>query len=379
VNLIVVTNDFPPRIGGIEQYVAELLRHLSRHVSTTVLTSNHADAPAFDRSFPARVIRWAPYPLLPTPWLAKAVTEYATRVRADVVVFGAMFPLALIAGAVRRRTAIPILMCTHGVEPALPSLPEGSALVRRLARPATIVTVVSRWAQQRIRSAVGPLARIELLPCGVDGDRFRPGISGDAIRRQYGLGDGPVIVSVARLVPRKGHDRLIDALPGIAREFPAVRLLIVGAGPFRRRLEKLTVRHGVAGHVAFAGAVPEADLPACFAAGDVFAMPCRTRWAGLDREGFGAVFLQAAAVGRPAIAGQSGGAPEAVIDGKTGIVVDATDSAAVEAGVLRLLRSPGEASMLGAAAAARVHGELTWPLLARRFEALLNEASTDRA
>ncbi|MGH9387685.1 MAG: glycosyltransferase family 4 protein [Vicinamibacterales bacterium] len=378
LKLLVVTNDFPPRIGGIEQYVAELARHLSPDVSTTVITSNHLDAPPFDRSFPARVIRWAGYPLLPSPRLVEAVVEHVTCDQVDVLVFGATFPLALIAGAVGRRTAVPIVLFTHGVEPALTSLPGGSALLRQLARHATIMTVLSRWAEHRIRSAVGSIPRIELLPSGVDAHRFRPGVAGTAIRHRYGLGAGPVIVSVARLVPRKGHDRIIGALPGIAREFPAVRLLIVGTGPSRRRLERLTVRHGVASHVVFAGAVSDADLPACFAAGDVFAMPCRSRWAGLDAEGLGTVFLEAAAVGRPAVAGQSGGAPEAVLDGETGLVVDARASASVEAGVLHLLRSADEARAMGANGASRVHRELTWPVLARRLECLLHEASAKR-
>ena len=375
LKVLIVTNDFPPRIGGIEQYVAELVRHLPGNISATVLTSNHPDALAFDRAFPARVIRWAPYPLLPTPRLTRAVVDYVTRAQVGVLAFGATFPLAMIAGALRRRTDVPIVMCTHGVEPALTSLPGGPTLLRRIARHATILTVLSRWAEHRIRSAVGPMPRIELLRSGVDADRFRPNVSGTPIRERYGLGAGPVIVSVARLVPRKGHDRIIAALPAIARELPTVRLLIVGAGPSRGRLERLTVRHGLASHVVFAGAVSDADLPACFAAGDVFAMPCRSRWAGLDTEGLGTVFLQAAAVGRPAVAGRSGGAPEAVMDGKTGIVVDGRCAAAVEAGILRLLRSPDEARALGANAASRVHHELTWPLLARRLERLLHEAS----
>ena len=378
LKLLVVTNDFPPRIGGIEHYVAELVRHLSAEVSTTVLTSNHLDATEFDKSFPARVIRWAPYPLLPSPRLIRTVADSITRNEVDVLVFGATLPLALIAGAVRRRTAVPIVMFTHGVEPGFTSLPGGSALLRRITRHATIVTVLSRWSERQIRSAVGQRPRIELLPSGIDPARFRPDIDGAAIRRRFALGTGPVIVSVARLVPRKGHDRIVGALPGIVREFPNVRLLIVGDGRSRGRLERLTARHHVENHVVFAGAVSDADLPACFAAGDVFAMPCRSRWAGLDTEGLGTVFLQAGAVGRPAVAGRSGGAPEAVIDGETGIIVDARTSAAVEAGMLALLRSPDTSRTLGANAAARVHREFTWPLLAERFEGLLHDAAAER-
>lgn len=378
LKLLVVTNDFPPRVGGIEQYVAELVRHLSGDVSATILTSAHTDGTAFDRSFPARVIRWSRYPLLPTPALARAVVENIREDRVDVLLFGATMPLASIAGAIRRRTPVPVVMMTHGLEPALTSLPGGSVLLRRIFRHAAITTVLSRWAEHRIRAAVGPVARIELLRSGVDGDRYRPNLDSDATRRRYGLGDGPVIVTVARLVPRKGHDRLIAALPSIVREYPGVRLLIVGSGPSRRRLEWLAGRHGVARRVVFAGAVPEDELPAHFAVGDIFAMPCRSRWAGLDAEGLGTVFLQAAAVGRPALAGQSGGAPEAVIDSETGVVVDGRTVAAVAAGVLRLLRSPSEAGVMSIAATSRVKREFTWPLLAQRLELLLREASNSR-
>ena len=378
LKLLVVTNDFPPRIGGIEQYVAELVRHLSADVSATILTSGHADAAAFDRSFPARVIRWARYPLLPTPALARAVVENVREDRVDVVLFGATLPLASIAGTIRRRTAVPVVMMTHGLEPALTSLPGGSVLLRRIIRHAATTTVLSRWAEDRIRAAVGPVARIELLRSGVDGDRYRPNLDVAATRHRYGLGDGPVVVTVARLVPRKGHDRLIAALPGIARVYPGVRLLIVGSGPSQPTLERLAARYGVASRVVFAGVVAEDELPAHFAAGDVFAMPCRSRWAGLDAEGLGTVFLQAAAVGRPALAGRSGGAPEAVIDGETGVVIDARTAAAVETGVLGLLSKPSVASAMGIAAASRVKHEFTWPLLAQRLEQLLREASNPR-
>jgi phosphatidylinositol alpha-1,6-mannosyltransferase len=375
LKVLVVTNDFPPRIGGIEAYVAALFRHLSPGVSTTVLTSRHADSYEFDRSFPGEVIRWARYPLIPSPRLARAVVDCVNRTRSDIVVFGATLPLAMVAGHVRRGTEARIVMFTHGLEPALTSMPFGSTLIRRITRHAAIVTVLSRWSEQRIRSAVGPRARIELLRSGIEPERFHPGVGGAACRARFGLGTGPVVVSVGRLVTRKGHDRLIQALPGIARQFPTVCLLIVGAGPARRRLEQAAERRGVAGRVIFAGAVSDVDLPGCFAAGDVFAMPCRSRWAGLDTEGLGTVFLEAAAVGRAAIAGDSGGASEAVIDGETGVVVDGRSVAAIEAAVLRLLRTPSEAQALGAAAARRTHDELTWRSLARRFESLLYETA----
>jgi phosphatidyl-myo-inositol dimannoside synthase len=374
VNVLVVTNDFPPRIGGIEEYVAEYVRHLPPDISATVLTSRHRDAASFDRSFQARVIRWAPYPLVPTPALARTVVELIASQHVDALVFGATLPLAAIAGVVRRRTGVAIVMCTHGVEPAIAAVPAGSALLRRIARHATTMTVISSWSEQLIRSAVGPTAPIIRLPGGVDPERFHPDANGGPARRGYRVGDGPVILSVGRLVTRKGHDRLIAALPRVTREFPDARLLIVGAGAGRRRLEQFAAHCGVARHVVFAGVVAAADLPSCFAAADIFAMPCRSRWGGLDTEGLGTVYLQAAAAGLPAIAGSAGGAPEAVLDGVTGLVVDSRETAPVEAALLRLLRRPDERHAFGAAAAARVRREFTWAILARRFESILRDA-----
>jgi phosphatidylinositol alpha-1,6-mannosyltransferase len=298
--------------------------------------------------------------------------------RVDVVVFGAALPLALIAGAVRRRSNAAVLTFTHGVEPAAAVVPGGSVLLRYIARQSTMMTAVSRWAEDRIRSMVGTKPRIEQLPSGIDEDRFHPAVSGEQIRERYALGEGPVIVCVSRLVARKGHDRMIAALPEIARHFPNVRLLIVGTGRGRRRLEALSRRCGVGAHVVFAGTARDDDLPACFAAGDVFAMPCRSRWGDLNVEALGAVFLQAAAVGRPSLAGRSGGAPEAVLDGVTGLVIDAETVAAVEAGLLRLLRSPVEARSFGEKGALRVHTDLRWSQLARRLESLLYDASAAR-
>lgn len=374
LKVLVVTNDFPPRFGGIEAYVGQLVRHLSLDVSTTILTSRHTNALSFDQSFPAEVIRWGPYPLIPTPRLAQTVIDYINHRRVKVVVFGATLPLALIAGSIRARTDARIVMLTHGLEPAVASVPGGPSLLRRILRHATIVTVLSQWSEKRIRDVTGSRARIDLLRSGIDPGVFHPAIDGSPIRERFALGPGPIIVTVSRLVARKGHDRLIAALPSVAQEFPTVRLLIVGSGPERSRLEQFAARRAVSRHVVFAGAIADRDLPACFAAGDVFAMPCRSRWGGLDTEGLGTVFLEAAAVGCPSVAGNVGGAPEAVIDGQTGLVVDGTKDGAIAAALMRLLRTPSEARAFGAAGAARVHRDLTWSSLARRLEYLLFEA-----
>jgi phosphatidylinositol alpha-1,6-mannosyltransferase len=211
------------------------------------------------------------------------------------------------------------------------------------------------------------------LPVGVDVERFRPDVSAAEVRERHYLGSGPIISAVSRLVPRKGHDQVIRALPEIRRAFPAVRFLVVGAGRDEARLRALATHHEVDAHVVFAGAVRCDDLPAYFRAGDVFAMPCRHRWAGLDVEAFGSVYLQAAAVGRATVAGRAGGVPEAVEHGQTGLVVDGTHVGEVAAAVLSLLRDPERAAAMGERGAARVRADFTWDLMAARLRGLLED------
>lgn len=378
MKLLIVTNDFPPRVGGIEDFVRQLAEHLRPTTTSVILAPRHRDAAAFDRTFPQKVIRWPAFPMLPTPRLAREVSRLCRVERADAVLFGAALPVALIAGAVARRTGLPIVACTHGVEPVAARLPGGRLLMQYIARHVTLLTAVSQWAEHHLRAALGPDVRIEQLPSGIDSMRFRPDISGDAIRLRYGLEPGPVIVCLSRLVARKGQDQLIRALPRIAAAFPAVKLLIVGDGPDRRRLQRLVRRERVADRVVFAGIVPADQVASCLAAGDVFAVPCRSRFFGLENEALGAVFLQAAAVGRAAIAGRSGGAPEAVIHGETGLVVDDGSATAIGDAVLSLLRAPARARALGARAAARVHGDMTWAKMAARLQAWLAQAAASR-
>lgn len=373
MKLLVVTNDFPPRVGGIEDYVRQLVTHLAPEVTSVVLAPRHAEAAAFDRGFPQRVIRWPAFPMLPTPRLAREVSALCAAERPDALLFGAAMPLALIAGTVWRRARLPIVACTHGVEPAVARLPGGGRLLRAIGRHVALWTGVSSWAEAPLRRALGPRARIERLPSGIDPLRFHPRVSGAAVRRRYGLEPGPVVVCVGRLVARKGQDQLIKALPLVAARFPGVRLLLVGSGPDRGRLGRLARRSGVAPRVTFAGLVPSDEVPQCIAAGDVFAMPCRSRLWGADTEALGAVFLQAAAVERVAVAGSTGGAPEAVLHDVTGLVVDGRDAAALAAALVDVLARPDRARELAAAAARRAHDELTWAAHASRLRGWLTE------
>jgi phosphatidylinositol alpha-1,6-mannosyltransferase len=233
---------------------------------------------------------------------------------------------------------------------------------------------VSRWAVDHLREVLGPGPRIELLPPGIDGSRFHPGVSDAIVRERHRLEGRSVICCVGRLVARKGQDKVIRALPRILVEVPDARYLVVGSGPDRERLEELAHRKRVADRLIFAGEVPFEALPGYFRAGDVFAMLNRSRKLGLEAEAFGIAFIEAAAVGRPGVAGDSGGAPEAVIHGTTGLVVDGRKVEGVAEAIIGLLLDPGRAMKLGEAGAGRVHRDFTWEARAARLRSLLVQA-----
>lgn len=371
VRVFVVTNDFPPRIGGINYYVDQLMRLLPAG-SVTVLTSRYHGWEAFDRDYPQEVIRLETDMMLPTPGVRRGLHALLRERRPDVVVFGATWPLGHMGPAIRRKLGIPYLGFTHGLELTATLVP---GLLRHIGRDAAMLTAVSEWARGALEGAFGWRGRMELLPSGIDTDRFRPDVSDAAVRERHALGSAPVVCCVSRLVARKGQDMLIRALPAVARAVPGVRLLVVGIGPYEAALRKLAAATGVAERVVFAGAASYEELPAYFRAGDVFAMPCRLRWFGFDVEALGAVFLQGASVGRPVIAGASGGAPEAVQDGKTGLVVDPTRPEPLAEAIVSLLQDPDRAAAMGRAGAEWVHREWTWPQMARRLTALLERVA----
>jgi phosphatidyl-myo-inositol dimannoside synthase len=372
MRLLVITNDFPPRPGGIQQYVHNLLTRLD-DVEVTVLTSRWEGWEAFDAAQPFEVVRLPTGMMLPTPAVGRRALELVRETKPDLVLFGAAFPLGLLAGRITAATGVPCAGFSHGVEVALARVPVASLLLARVAADLTLMTAVSRWAARRVRRAARGRCRIELLLSGVSVDDYHPGVDGSAVRARNGLGDDPVCVCVSRLVPRKGQDVLIGAWPEVLAEVPDARLLLVGSGPYERRLRRLAAASSAAARIHFTGGVAWDELPAHYAAGDAFAMPCRTRWGGLDLEALGVVFLEAAAAGLPVVAGRSGGAPETV-DATTGLVVDGHSRRAVAGAVAGLLVDPARARTLGAAGRARAEAEFAWPAVARRLRELLDEA-----
>ncbi|OMB79829.1 alpha-(1-2)-phosphatidylinositol mannosyltransferase [Mycolicibacterium conceptionense] len=353
--VLLVTNDFPPRRGGIQSYleafVGELVRDGSHEL--TVYAPKWKGAPDFDDRAAAagyRVVRHPTTLMLPEPTVATRMQRLIAENDIETVWFGAAAPLALLGPLARRAGARRIVASTHGHEVGWSMLPVARAALRRIVDDADVVTFISRYTRSRFASAFGPRAALERLSPGVDTDRFVPDpVARAELRARYGLGRRPVVVCLSRLVPRKGQDTLIRAWPAIRRRVPDAALVIVGGGPYLTTLEQLAHRHDVAADVTFTGAVPGAELPAHHAMADVFAMPCRTRGAGLDVEGLGIVYLEASACGVPVIAGTSGGAPETVQDGQTGTVVDGTDVAEVATAVGDLLADPSRAAAMGVA------------------------------
>ncbi|CAL9566112.1 glycosyltransferase family 4 protein [Streptomyces sp. enrichment culture] len=370
---LIVTNDFPPRQGGIETFVHAMATRLPGG-DVVVYTSSEPGAAAYDATLPFPVVRDPARMLLPTPRVARRAVEIARRHGCDRVWFGAAAPLAAMAPALRHGGARRVVATTHGHEIWWARTPGARRVLRRVGDHVDVVTYLGEYTHRRIAPALGPRARLVRLVPGVDTAAFRPAPgAAREVRERHGIGDRKVVLCVSRLVARKGQDTLIRALPGIRRAVPDAVLVIVGGGPDEERLRALARRYAD-GHVVFAGGLEHASTAPYYAAADVFAMPCRTRKAGLEAEGLGIVFLEAAASGLPVVAGDSGGAPDAVLDGVTGTVVDGRDARAVAGAVSALLRDPARAGAMGEAGRAWVDGHWSWDASAERLARLLDPA-----
>lgn len=376
---LIVTNDFPPRPGGIQAFLHNMALRLDPgqvvvYASTWKRTPEGVAATAaFDAEQPFTVVRDRTTMLLPTPRVTRRAAGLLREHGCTSVWFGAAAPLGLMAPALRRAGARRLVATTHGHEAGWAQLPAARRLLRRIGDGTDTLTYLGEYTRSRIASALGPAAadRMVQLPPGVDEKTFHPGSGGDVVRARLGLADRPVVVCVSRLVPRKGQDTLIRAMPAILERVPDTTLLIVGGGPYADDLKTLAGRTGVEASVRFTGPVPWEELPAHYGAGDVFAMPCRTRRGGLDVEGLGIVFLEASATGLPVVAGDSGGAPDAVLDGETGWVVRGGSVEETADRVVTLLRDPELRRRMGERGRAWVEEKWRWDLLAERLRELL--------
>ncbi|MGO8882817.1 MAG: glycosyltransferase family 4 protein [Streptosporangiaceae bacterium] len=377
--VLIVTNDFPPRRGGIQSFVHALASRLPEG-SVAVYAPAWDGAVAFDSRQPFPVIRHPTSLMLPVPSVARRAARILSEHECDTVLFGAAAPLGLLAPSLRKAGACRIVALTHGHEAGWAVLPGARTLLRRIGDNADVMTYLGEYVRVRLARALSPQAagRMVRLAPGVDTEAFRPGAGGAAIRQRLGIGPAqPVVVCVSRMVPRKGQDTLVRAWPRVleaAARQPAAHqpvLLLVGDGPYRAELSRLAERVGVADTIIFTGPVPWEELPAYYDAGSIFAMPCRTRRGGLDMEGLGIVYLEASATGLPVIGGDSGGAPDAIINGETGYVVPGRDTAGVAQRVIELLSDPAGAAAMGEKGMAWVDREWRWSLVAKRLNEIL--------
>lgn len=369
---LLVTNDYPPRIGGIQRTLHALMRELPPEKSV-IFAPSWDGAEGFDAAEPYEVVREPRTFVWPTRRVARRVDEVVRDTGAEVVLFGAIYPLAALGPSLAKR-GTPYVAAAHGFEYWLSLAPGTHGLMRfATSRASRVAVMCSAFIARVVRTAVSDRVPVSVMYPGADVDRFHPYLPTEEVRECHGLTGRPLIVCVSRLVARKGQDVLIRAMPAIHRRVPDAALLVVGGGPHRQTLERMAAE-APRGSVVFAGQVSEEDLPMYYRAGEVFAMPCRNRLGGLEVEGWGNVFIEAAACGRPVVVGNSGGARESLVDGTTGILVDGANVAEVADVVATLLSDPPLAEAMGRAGRARVEGYFTWPRAARELAAWLREA-----
>ncbi|MEI6402773.1 MAG: glycosyltransferase family 4 protein [Actinomycetota bacterium] len=362
---LLVTNDFPPKIGGIQSLLWEWWRRLPPD-SFAVLTSPYEGSEAFDAAQPFHIERTREPVLLPHPWMVRRIDEMARRVGADLVVLDPAVPLGLVGPSLR----LPYDVVLHGAEVTVPGrLPGSKQALAHVLRRARHIVAAGGYPAAEAERAAGRSLPITIVPPGVDVERFHPldQAGRAAARASFGLPlDAELIVSISRLVPRKGFDVAIRAAAALRPTRPDLLLAIAGGGRDDSRLRRLAAE--LDAPVRFLGRVSNEALPQLYACADLYAMLCRNRWGGLEQEGFGIVFVEAAACGVPQVAGASGGAAEAVAHGETGLVIDRPDDVdAVAAAMRSLLDDPARRAAMAEAGRGRAVAEFSYDVLAERL------------
>ncbi|MBM7367084.1 glycosyltransferase family 4 protein [Gordonia hydrophobica] len=368
---LLLTNDFPPRPGGIQSYLENLAAFVPPD-DLIVYAPRWTGCEEYDAAAPYRIVRHPTSLMLPTPAVRRRAAKLVRDNNIHTVWFGAAAPLAVLGPALRTAGARRIVASTHGHEVGWSMLPGARQVLRYIGDNSDVITYVSKYTRNRFAAAFGPRAALEYVSCGVDVDRFGPDAAARAaLRQRYGFGDAPVVLCLSRLVPRKGQDTLLSCWPTVRAAIPDARLLIVGGGPYAKTLHRMADEIGVADSVTFTGGVPADELPMHHAMADVFAMPTRTRGRGLDVEGLGIVFLEASASGVPVVAGDSGGAPETVRESLTGTVVNGRDLTEVADAIIEILSAPKLAAAMGENGRAWAVENWQWKQQAARLMRLL--------
>jgi len=370
-----ITNDFGPRAGGIETFVHGLIERLPNG-SVIVYTSAQPNAAEFDakwlEDFGVEVIRDHSKILLPTPSVIKSCQKIISNRKLSKVAFGAAAPLGVMARAMRQAGAQTIVALTHGHEVWWSKVPPFTLAIRYMSRNLDAIAYLGNYTKGEISKALrkSDVSKLVQIAPGIDVEHFVPTDS-SKLRAELGLTNKSVIISVGRLVHRKGQDKLIASLPAIKAAVPNVHLVLVGVGPHQAYLEKLAVKLRVADCVTFIGRINYAELPKYICVGDIFAMPSRSRFFGLEVEGLGIVYLEASACGLPVVGGSSGGAPDAVLVGETGVVVDGTKTLEIAEACIELLNNPELCALMGANGRAWIIENWRWEIWAGKYAALL--------
>ena len=376
--ILLVTNDFGPRTGGIETFVIGLLERISGH-EVIVFTSQQGDTKDYDNNwlekFGVMVVRDKSKILLPTMRVTNAAKALVKDKKIEVVVFGAAAPLGLMAQSLRKSGVKKIIALTHGHEVWWAKIFPFSFAMKKIGRSVDHLTFLGDFTRSAIAKALDEKsanAMVKIAP-GIDTAHFIPRSDGVEIRSQLGLAEKKIIISVGRLVHRKGQDKLIEALPDVLQKIPHAHLLLVGEGPYRKHLEKLVQKFSLTKNVTFVGRILYDKLPIYLSAADLFAMPSRSRFFGLEVEGLGIVYLEASACGIPVVAGKSGGAPDAVLEGVTGVCVDGTDVSDIAMAITDILGDAKRASYMGAAGRNWIVDDWRWDIWSTEFNSLLGD------
>ena len=375
--ILLITNDLGPRAGGIETFILGLLSQLDGS-SIVIYTSSQAGDLAFDQSLSDKygvvVIRDRAKVLLPTPRVYADIVKVLHQYQSTVIWYGATAPLAWMAPLFKKIGVNKQIGMTHGHEVWWAKLWPFSWALRRMGNALDVVTYLGDFTRSAIQGALGSHPELVHIAPGISTDHFQPSPDGrkpQDLISQYNLEGKKVLLSVGRLVHRKGQDRLVQALPEIISQVPNVCLVLIGIGPREAHLRRLARRLNVESYIKFFGRVQYDKLPRHIQLGDVFAMPSRSRFFGLEVEGLGIVYLEASACGLPVIAGASGGAPDAVQEGVTGVTVNGNDVHDIAVAAIKLLNNPEQARTMGAAGREWSVAEWNWPLWGKKFSALL--------
>lgn len=372
--ILLVTNDLGPRAGGIETFILGLLGQLDGS-QIVIYTAFQKGSEDFDKALMAKtgavVIRDKSSVLIASLWVNRRVRAVMKQYQCEVIWFGAAMPLAWMSGLLKRAGAKRIVAITHGHEVWWAKLPPFKWIFKYSTKSIDVLTYLGEFTRSAMAPAVSPQTLMVQIAPGIPIDHFVPAAKSQSLIRELDLESKQVIVSVGRLVHRKGQDKLLEALPNILLQHPDVVLLFVGVGPRRKKLDQLVKKFDLAPYVRFVGRATYESLPRYFQLGDLFVMPSRSRLAGLEVEGLGIVYLEASACGVAVVAGASGGAPDAVVQGVTGVVVDGTDVAEITRVINDLLDHPAQLKEMGIAGRAWTEERWSWQIWGERFKGVL--------